>query len=133
MSKLRGKVAVITGAGSGMGRASARLFAQEGAQLVLFGRDQAKLESTAHLIGGEALVVTGDLAHLADLDRLVAASVDRFSAIDVLYLNAGNAPFAPIEATDEALFDACFGVNVRGRYFAIQKFLPIYALPLRSS
>jgi NAD(P)-dependent dehydrogenase (short-subunit alcohol dehydrogenase family) len=112
-----------------MGLASARLFAQEGAQLVLFGRDRAKLVATAQLIGGDALVVTGDLAHLDDLDRLVTASVDRFKAIDVLFLNAGNAPFAPIEATDESLFDRCFGVNVRGRYFAIQKFLPHLRAP----
>ncbi|MEO0563191.1 MAG: SDR family oxidoreductase, partial [Chloroflexota bacterium] len=61
---------------------------------------------------------------LADLDRLVAETTAQFGGVDVLFLNAGNAPFGAIEETDEATFDDCFNVNVRGRYFAIQKFLP---------
>jgi NAD(P)-dependent dehydrogenase (short-subunit alcohol dehydrogenase family) len=124
MKRLNEKVAVITGGGSGIGLASARLFATEGSRLVLFGRDADKLHRAAAEIGGEVLTVIGDMASLADLDRLVSKTIERFGKVDVLFLNAGSAPFAPIEATDEALFDDCFNVNVRGRYFAIQKFLP---------
>ncbi|MEM6284157.1 MAG: SDR family NAD(P)-dependent oxidoreductase [Chloroflexota bacterium] len=124
MKKLDNKVAIITGGGSGIGLASAHRFADEGAQLVLFGRDRAKLDQAAKMIDTDVLTVAGDMAQLADLDRLVAETTTRFGQVDVLFLNAGNAPFGSIEATDEALFDTCFNVNVRGRYFAIRKFLP---------
>ncbi len=129
MNRLTNKVAVITGGGSGIGLAAARLFAQEGAQLVLFGRDAAKLDTAAAQIGGEVHTIIGDMANLSDLDRLVMESVQRFGAVDVLFLNAGSAPFASIEASDEAFFDECFGINVRGRFFAIQKFLPHLRTP----
>lgn len=124
MDKLKDKVAVITGGGSGIGLASAHRFADEGAQLVLFSRDKAKLDQAAKAIDADVLTVAGDMGQPADLDRLVAAATARFGQIDVLFLNAGNAPFGSIEETDEALFDDCFNVNVRGRYFAMQKFLP---------
>ncbi|MCU0495092.1 MAG: SDR family NAD(P)-dependent oxidoreductase, partial [Chloroflexaceae bacterium] len=129
MNRLVGKVAVITGGGSGIGLAAAHLFAKEGAQLVLFGRDTAKLQAAATQIDGEVHTVAGDIAILSDLDRLVAESVQHFGMIDVLFLNAGTAPFAPIEASDEAFFDACFAINVRGRFFAMQKFLPHLRTP----
>lgn len=122
--RLAGKVAVITGGSSGIGLASARRFAAEGARLVLFARDEARLAAAAAELGGEVLTVAGDIARLDDLDRLAAATAGHFDGVDVLFLNAGSAPFAPIEAVDEAFFDDCLGVNLKGRYFAIQRLLP---------
>jgi NAD(P)-dependent dehydrogenase (short-subunit alcohol dehydrogenase family) len=124
MKRLEDKVAVITGGSSGIGLASAQAFGSEGAKLVLFGRQPAKLEAAAATLAGDVLTVAGDIASMADLDRLVEATHERFGNVDVLFLNAGTAPFAPIEASDQAFFDDCFNINVRGRFFAIQKFLP---------
>ncbi|NJL92498.1 MAG: SDR family oxidoreductase [Anaerolineae bacterium] len=129
MSRLAGKVIVITGGGSGIGLAAAHLFAQEGARLVLFGRNAAKLEAAAARIAGEVHTINGDMATLSHLEHLVSESVQRFGGVDVLFLNAGTAPFASIEDCDEAGFDECFGINVRGRFFAIQKFLPHLRTP----
>lgn len=129
MKQLEDKVAVITGAGSGIGAASAKAFAAQGASLVLFGRTEQKLQAVRDTLDSDALIVTGDAANLSDLDRLVSAAVERFAAVDVLFLNAGSAPFASIQASDEALFDACFALNVRAKFFAIQKFLPHLRAP----
>ncbi|GAB4529490.1 MAG: SDR family oxidoreductase [Anaerolineae bacterium] len=129
MRRLENKVVVITGGSSGIGLAAARCFAAEGAKLVLFGRNLERLHSAAEHIGGEVVTITGDMVSLTDLDQLVTESVSAFGQVDVLFLNAGSASFAPIDGTDEAFFDDCFNVNVRGRYFAIQKFLPHLRVP----
>jgi NAD(P)-dependent dehydrogenase (short-subunit alcohol dehydrogenase family) len=129
VSRLTGKTAVITGGTSGIGLATAHLFAKEGARLMLFGRDASKLDKVAAQVNGEVYTLSGNMANLSDLDRLVHVSVQRFGTVDVLFLNAGTAPFAPIEASDETFFDECFEINVRGRFFAIQKFLPYLCTP----
>ena len=129
MDRLNGKVIVITGGGSGIGLATAQTFAREGALLVLFGRSADKLRAAATAIGKDCLAVVGDSANLEDIDRLVAETTQRFGQVDVLFLNAGTAPFASIEMSDETLFDECFDINVRGRFFAIQKFLPHLRTP----
>jgi NAD(P)-dependent dehydrogenase (short-subunit alcohol dehydrogenase family) len=129
MDRLKEKVVVITGGGSGIGLAAAQLFAAEGARLALFGRDMVKLQAAQQSIGADMLLVSGDIGMMADLDRLVSEVVARYGTVDALFLNAGNAPFAPIEQTDEALYDDCFNVNLKGRYFAIQKFLAHLANP----
>ncbi len=123
MSYLSNKVAVITGGNSGIGLATAKLFASHGAKLVLFGRNAETLAQAGNEIPG-SLTVQGDTANLADLDRLVAATTAQYPHVDVLFLNAGIAFFNPIEAVDEQFFDDHFNVNVRGLYFGIQKFLP---------
>lgn len=129
MHRLHEKIAVITGGGSGIGLAAARLFDAEGAKLVLFGRDSDKLEQARHTLTTETLMVAGDMTNLGDLDRLVTQTVAHFGRVDVLFLNAGTAPFASIEDSDEAFFDQCFSINVKGRFFAIQKFLPHLRTP----
>src|SRR5438270_11902811 len=94
--KLEGKVAVVTGGTSGIGLATARRFAAEGAMVVITGRRQPELDAAAKEIGAGGLAVRGDVANLADLDRLYAAVKEGFGRVDVLFANAGVAEFAPI-------------------------------------
>ncbi|MEM7029568.1 MAG: glucose 1-dehydrogenase [Chloroflexota bacterium] len=124
MSKLAGKTAVITGGNSGIGLATAQSFKNEGANVVIFGRNQETLDEAVAQLGGDVLAVQGDVSALDDLDRLYSAVQAKFGGIDVLFVNAGVAFFAPIEASDEAFFDNLMNVNVKGAYFTVQKALP---------
>ncbi|MBV9957047.1 MAG: SDR family oxidoreductase [Acidobacteria bacterium] len=125
MGKLEGKVAVITGGNSGIGLATAQEFSREGARLVISGRDQKTLDVAARELGGEVLAVRADASNLAELDRLFAAVKERFGKIDVLFVNAGIAKFAPLDAVTEELFDQVLDINFKGAYFTIQKALPL--------
>lgn len=125
MDKLKDRVAVITGGTTGIGFATARRFLDEGARVVITGRTQATLDTALAELGERALGVRGDVAKLADLDRLYATVKQRFGRVDALFANAGVARFAPAEEVDEAFFDAQFDVNVKGLYFTVTKALPL--------
>lgn len=125
MSKLSGKIAVITGGNSGIGLATAKLFANEGATVVITGRRQTELDAAVAEIGGNAIGVQGDVSKLADLDKLYAEVKNKFGHIDVLFANAGIAEMAPIGSVTEEHFDKHFNINVKGLLFTIQKALPI--------
>ena len=125
MGKLDGKVAVITGGNSGIGLATAQLFHEEGATVVITGRDEAKLKTAVSTIGERAVGVKSDTAVLQDIEDLFASVADQFGKIDVLFLNAGVARFAPVPAVTEEFFDQIFDINVKGLYFAVQKALPL--------
>ncbi len=125
MSRFEGKVAVVTGGNSGIGLATAKKFAAEGAKVVISGRDQTTLDAAAKEIGGDVLAVKADVSSLSDLDRLFAESKNKFGGIDALFVNAGIAKFAPIADTDESLFDEMMTINFKGAYFTIQKALPL--------
>ena len=123
--KLNNKVAVITGGNSGIGLATAQAFIQEGATVVIIGRNQQALDEAVQTLGEKAAALQADVANVADLDRVFSVIASQYGKIDVLFLNAGVAPFAPLEATDEALFDHIINVNVKGVFFAIQKAAPL--------
>lgn len=123
--KLENKIAVVTGGNSGIGRAIAEEFASQGAQVVVFGRNQTTLDETVAALGEGHVGIQGDVANLADIDRLFADVKEKFGRVDVLVANAGVAPAAPLEAADEALFDNLFNINVKGLYFTVQKALPL--------
>jgi NAD(P)-dependent dehydrogenase (short-subunit alcohol dehydrogenase family) len=123
--KLANKVAVITGGNSGIGLVTAQAFIQEGAKVVIVGRNQQSLDDAVQMLGEKATALQADVADVAALDRAFNAIQDQFGQIDVLFLNAGVAPFAPLEATDEALFDHIININVKGVFFAIQKASPL--------
>jgi NAD(P)-dependent dehydrogenase (short-subunit alcohol dehydrogenase family) len=127
MGKLEGKVAVITGGNSGIGLATAIEFAEQGAQLVISGRDQKTLDQAAKELGPEVLVVRADVAKLADIDKLFAAVRAKFGRIDVLFVNAGIGKFASFETVTEELYDTVLDINLKGAYFTIQKALPLLA------
>src|SRR5215813_10554057 len=126
MGKLSGKVAVITGGNSGIGFATAKRFAEEGADVVITGRRKKELDEAAAAIGKSVLAVQGDVSRLADLDRLYANIRETRGHIDILFANAGIARFAPLDAISEEHFDQLFGINVKGLFFTVQKALPLF-------
>ncbi len=125
MSKLNNKVAVVTGGSSGIGLATAQRFIADGAQVVITGRNQEALDAAVAELGDQATGIRGDVADLEDLDRLFAQVQEQFGRVDVLFANAGIAPFVPFEAVTEAHFDGLFNINVRGLFFTVQKALPL--------
>jgi NAD(P)-dependent dehydrogenase (short-subunit alcohol dehydrogenase family) len=127
MDRLKGKIAVITGGNSGIGLATAREFVEQGAKVVVSGRDQKTLDETVRELGPEVLAVRADVAQLADIDKLFAAVKAKFGRIDVLFVNAGIGKFAPFDAVTEEFYDAILDVNLKGAYFTIQKSLPLLA------
>jgi NAD(P)-dependent dehydrogenase (short-subunit alcohol dehydrogenase family) len=126
MKRLEGKVAVVTGGNSGIGLATARRFAEEGAHVFITGRRQAELDAAVKQIGRQATGVQGDVANLTDLDRLYAAVKQQQGRIDILFANAGGGALAPLGAITEEHFDKTFGVNVKGLLFTVQKALPLF-------
>ena len=124
--KLEGKVAVITGGNSGIGLATAQRFADEGAHVFITGRRQAELDQAVKHIGHGAVGVQGDVAKMADLDRLYATVKEQRGRIDVLFANAGGGEFAALGAITEAHFDHLFNTNVKGLVFTVQKALPLF-------
>lgn len=124
MKRLEGKVAVVTGGNSGIGLASARRLQEEGARIVITGRDARTLDAAVSDIGSGSFAVQSDVTKLEDIDRLFSVVESKLGKIDVLFANAGIAKFAPYAATPEALFDELFAINVKGVYFTLQKSLP---------
>ncbi|MFD7883590.1 SDR family NAD(P)-dependent oxidoreductase [Streptomyces bauhiniae] len=125
MGLLEGKTAVVTGASAGIGFAGAKRLAAEGAHVFITGRRQDELDAAAEEIGPAATAVTGDIADLADLDRLYEAVRSRGRGLDVLFANASVADLVPLGQVTEEHFDKLFGINVRGTLFTVQKALPL--------
>jgi NAD(P)-dependent dehydrogenase (short-subunit alcohol dehydrogenase family) len=125
MGKLDGKVAVVTGANSGIGLATAKRFVDEGAYVFITGRRAAELDTAAQQIGRNVTAVAGDVAKLADLDTLYATVKQVKGRIDVLFANAGIAEVAPLGEISEELFDRHFDINVKGTLFTVQKALSL--------
>jgi NAD(P)-dependent dehydrogenase (short-subunit alcohol dehydrogenase family) len=123
--KLEGKVALITGGSSGLGLATAELFAAEGAKIFITGRRKAELDAAVALIGSGAVGVQGDISKLADLDRLYEIIRQKAGRLDVLFANAGGGAFVPLGQITEAHYEKYFGINVKGTLFTVQKALPL--------
>lgn len=121
--KLANKVALVTGGSSGIGLATAKLFSQEGARVIIAGRDRTSLDTAAIEIGGDVLALQSDVADLEQIDNLYKAIAGKFGKIDVLFANAGMGRFTSLEATTEAIYDEVFSINLKGLYFTVQKSL----------
>lgn len=125
MGKLIGKVAVVTGASSGIGLATAKRFALEGAKVFMTGRRQDELNAAVAEVGANARGIQGDVSNLADLDRLFATVKKENGTIDILFANAGGGEFAALGEITEDHFDRIFSTNVKGTLFTVQKALPL--------
>ena len=126
MGKLEGKVAVVTGATSGLALASAKLFVEEGAYAFITGRRQEGLDKAVKEIGRNVTAVQADSGNLADLDRLYERVKAEKGRIDVLYASAGYGEFnVPLGSITEANYDQTFNTNVKGTLFTVQKALPL--------
>jgi len=125
MSRLKGKVAVVTGGNSGIGLATAKRLQEEGARVAISGRSKKTLDEAVKTIGNGVLAIQADVSQLDELDKLYGEVSKKLGKIDVLFVNAGVAKFAPLVDTSEGAYDEQFGTNVKGAYFTIQKALPL--------
>ena len=123
---LEGKTAVITGGGTGIGLATAKKLASEGAFVFITGRRKTELDAAVNAIGPNAVAVQADVSQNADLDRLYEVVAAKRGKIDILFANAAFAEGAPLGAITEEHFDKHFNVNVRGLVFTVQKALPLF-------
>jgi len=124
MGKLSGKVAIVTGATSGMGLDTAKLFLQEGAKVVLTGRNQAKLDALKGQLQGEYHLVKADAASTSDSQALIQETISKFGKLDILFLNAGVFAAEAIGAMTEATFDNIYNINVKGPLFTVNAAAP---------
>jgi NAD(P)-dependent dehydrogenase (short-subunit alcohol dehydrogenase family) len=125
MSKLSGKIAVISGGSSGIGLATAKRFVEEGAYVFITGRRQTELEKAKAVIGSNVTTIPGDVANLRDLDRLFAQVQAEKGVVDIVVASAGFVEHARIDDAIPEHFDKTFGINARGVFFTVQKALPL--------
>jgi NAD(P)-dependent dehydrogenase (short-subunit alcohol dehydrogenase family) len=125
MSKLEGKVAVVTGGSSGIGLATAQRLVADGAYVFITGRRKPELDAAVKIIGRNVTGIQADSANLADLDRVYATVKEQKGWIDILFANAGVGEFRPLQAMTEEHYDRIFGINVKGVLFTVHKALPL--------
>src|SRR6267378_8209269 len=125
MAKLEGKIALVTGGNSGIGLATAKQFANEGAYVFITGRRDTELAAAVKQIGKHVTGVRGDVSNLDDLDRLFAQIKREKGKLDIVFANAGVAKYAPLGQITEEFYDSLFDINVKGILFTVQKALPL--------
>ena len=124
MNDLTGKVAVVTGGNSGIGLATAQELKDRGAKVSITGRSAESLGEAISQLGEDALSFQGDVTNMAHLERVFAETSEKLGKIDIVFINAGIAKFAPLEQVTPEFFDEMMDINFKGAYFTVQKALP---------
>jgi NAD(P)-dependent dehydrogenase (short-subunit alcohol dehydrogenase family) len=127
LGKLDNKIALITGGTTGIGLATAQLFIEEGAKVIVTGRNPKTLDQARTILGSGADVIAADTSDLKAVEQLFKTIAERYKKIDALFVNAGIAKFAPLDQSTPEMFDEQFNVNVRGAYFTVQHAVPLIA------
>ena len=122
--RLKGKSAIITGGGSGIGLACTQLFCDAGAKVAIIGRRKDRLESTAKEVGDQVLTIVGDLTKDNDLDRLVSEAINEFGKIDIVVNNSGMFAGSPIHETQDKDWDTIMDINMRCVFQLTKRVLP---------
>jgi NAD(P)-dependent dehydrogenase (short-subunit alcohol dehydrogenase family) len=125
MGKLNGKVALVTGGNSGIGFATAKQFAVEGAYVFISGRREGNLARAVQEIGENVSSIQGDVSEPSDLDRLFSLIKKEKGRLDIVFANAGVARYSHLGEITEELYDSIFEINVKGVLFTVQKALPL--------
>jgi len=120
MKRFANKTVLVTGGSSGIGLAAAVAFAAEGARVIITGRDQATLDQAKQQLGADSIALRNDAGKIDDANALAAMLKQQDITLDALFINAGIAKFAALEAVDENLWDSIFDTNVKGPYFLIK-------------
>lgn len=127
MKKLDKKVAVITGGNSGIGLATAKEFIEQGARVIITGRNKATMEEALKLLGEKATGILSDASKMEDINALPGIIREKgFNAVDILFYNAGIANFSSVQETTEEFFDNHMNSNFKGAFFTVQKLLPLF-------
>jgi NAD(P)-dependent dehydrogenase (short-subunit alcohol dehydrogenase family) len=125
MDRYKGKTVLITGGTTGIGFATAKLFVEEGARVMVTGRTQKTIEEAQSELGENAIVIHSDATSLPDMDALAEKVKETFGKLDVLFVNAGYGRFVPFEAVTEEVYDEMLNLNAKGPYFVVQKLAPL--------
>jgi len=125
MGRFKGKTALITGGTTGIGFATAKLFINEGAGVIVTGRAAATIKSAQAELGENAIVVRSEATSFTDMDALVAKVKETFGKLDVLFVNAGYGQWIPFEQVTEEIYDEMLNLNAKGPYFIVQKLAPL--------
>ena len=125
MQKLKDKIAIITGGGSGIGLATAKRFIAEGAKVIITGRNKKTLDNAITELGKSAIAVQGDVSNLNDLEQIYKEVENQFGKVDILVVNAGVYIIAPLADFTEDMFDKVSDINFKGAFFSVQKALPV--------
>jgi NAD(P)-dependent dehydrogenase (short-subunit alcohol dehydrogenase family) len=123
--RFKNKVAVITGGNSGIGLATAKAFAREGAKVAITGRSDATLKAAQKELGPDALAIKADFSRVPEIGAAMDRIKERFGRIDALFVNAGIGKFVPFEEVTEAFFDETMATNLKGAFFTVQKAIPL--------
>ena len=125
--KLDGKVTLITGGNSGIGLATARLFQEHGARVIVTARSKETFDKAQKEVGEQFDVVKADISQIGEIENLYAHIKGKYGVLNILFANAGIAFFRPTAESDPDFFDHQFNTNVRGLYYTVQKALPLFA------